>query len=125
MGHGVLSFELRNSSKHSCHTFGYPGVEFEDAAGHPLATKSVRTTHDFAGSAPERALVLAPGQSASFRLVVTHGAVPGSICATAAALQVIAPDDTATLHVSIPQGGAFECGTATVTPLQAGSSAAR
>lgn len=123
-GHGELGFALRNTGAHSCHTFGYPGVLFLTASGAPLPTASTRTTHDFFGTAPETALTLAPGAKVSFRLGVTHGVVSSAGCRTAGALQVIAPDDTATLRVRIP-GGAYECGTATVSPLQPATSAFR
>lgn len=121
-GHGELGFALRNSSSRACHTFGYPGVQFLSASGQPLPTASTRTTHDFFGTAPAGPLNVGSGASVSFRLGVTHGVVPGSRCATAAALQVIPPDDTATLRIRIP-GGAYECGTATVSPLRPGTSA--
>ena len=121
-GHGELGFSLKNISSSSCHTFGFPGVLFLDKAGNPLPTQSTRTTHDFFGQAPEVALILAPGQSASFRLGVTHGMTSTVGCTTAYGLQVIPPDDTHTLRTSIP-GGAYECGTATVSPLRPGSSA--
>ena len=114
------AFALRNTSARSCHTFGYPGILFLSRSGAPLPTASTRTTHDFFGSAPEAAIVLAPGSTASFRVGVTHGISSSAGCATAGALQVIAPDDTATLRVPIP-GGAYECGTATVSPLQPGN----
>jgi hypothetical protein len=123
-GHGELGFALRNTSSNSCHTFGYPGISFLSRSGAPLPTASTRTTHDFFGSAPEVALVLAPGSRASFRIGVTHGISSSAGCETASALQVIAPDDTATLHVAIP-GGAYECGTATVSPLLPGNAAFR
>jgi hypothetical protein len=123
-GHGELGFALRNTSAHSCHTFGYPGILFLSRSGASLPTVSSRTTHDFFGSAPESALVLSPGSIASFRVGVTHGISSSAGCATAAALQAIPPDDTATLRVTIP-GGAYECGSATVSPLQAGSGAYR
>ena len=71
------------------------------------------------------AITLAAGQTASFRLGVTHGAASPAGCVTAAGLQVIPPDDTATLKTTIPDGGAFECGTATVSPLEPGTSAYR
>jgi hypothetical protein len=122
-GHGELGFELRNISGATCHTYGYPGVQFTDRAGKPLPTKSTRTTQDFFGSVPEKKLVVAPGQNVSFRLGVTHGAASPVGCTTAYGLQVIPPDDTATLHVTIVNGGAYECGTATVSPLQQGTSA--
>ena len=122
-GHGELGFELRNISSSTCHTYGYPGVQFLDRAGKALPTDSTRTTQDFFGSVPEKKLEVAPGQSVSFRLGVTHGAASPAGCTTAYGLQVIPPDDTATLHVAIVNGGAYECRTATVSPLQEGTSA--
>jgi uncharacterized protein DUF4232 len=124
-GHGELGFALRNNTGSTCHTYGYPGVLFLDRAGKPLPTDSTRTTQDFFGSSPEKELVVAPGESVSFRLGVTHGAASPVGCTTAYGLQVIPPDDTATLHVTIGNGGAYECRTATVSPLQSGNSAFR
>jgi hypothetical protein len=121
-GHGLLGFALRNTSEESCKTFGYPGIQFLDKAGSPLPTDATRTTHDFFGSAPRVELVLSPGQTASFRVGVLHGVVPNVPCATAYALQVIPPDDTATLNAPIADG-AYECKTATVSPLRPGTSA--
>jgi Protein of unknown function (DUF4232) len=121
-GHGELGFALKNVAGSSCHTYGYPGVVFLDRAGKPLPTESTRTTHDFFGTVPERALVIAPGHHVSFRLGVTHGTVSPQNCTTAYGLQVIAPNDTVTMRVSIPHG-AYECRTATVSPLQPGDSA--
>ena len=68
--------------------------------------------------------MLTPGSSASFRLGVTHGVSSTADCTTAYGLQVIPPDDTATLRTHIP-GGAYECRTATVSPLRPGTSAYR
>jgi hypothetical protein len=121
-GHGELGFALRNIAASSCRTYGYPGVLFLDRSGAGLPTDSTRTTRDFFGSVPARALVIAPGASVSFRLGVTHGISSSAGCTTAYGLQVIPPNDTATLRVSIPQG-AYECGTATVSPLATGQSA--
>ncbi len=121
-GHGELGFALRNTGSSSCATFGFPGVLFLNRAGGPLPTASTRTTHDFFGSTPAVALVIAPGASASFRLGVTHGISSSAGCTTAYGLQVIPPNDTAALRVTIP-GGAYECGTATVSPLRPGDSA--
>jgi hypothetical protein len=122
-GHGELGFALRNTSSRACHTYGYPGVLFLSKSGQGLTTATTRTTHDFFGPAPLTAITLAPGQTASFRLGVTHGAASSAGCVTAAGLQVIPPDDTATLKTTISNGGAFECGTATVSPLEPGTSA--
>lgn len=121
-GHGLLGFEVRNTQGTSCNTFGYPGVQFLDKSGAPLPTSATRTTDDFFGHSPLGQVVVDPGQTASFRLGVTHGAASEAGCTTAYGLQVIPPNDTATLTVSIP-GGVLECGTATVSPMQPGTSA--
>lgn len=121
-GHGELGFALRNIAGKNCRTYGYPGVLFLDRAGNSLPTNSMRTTHDFFGVAPAVALVVAPGASISFRLGVTHGISSTVGCTTAYGLQVIPPDDTATLRTTIPQG-AYECRTATLSPVRPGVSA--
>lgn len=123
-GHGELGFALKNTSAAACHTFGYPGVLFLDSHGSALATIPHHTTTDYFGHSPELELTVEPGNEVSFRLGVTHGAIPGSVCTTAAGLQVIPPDDTATLRVTVP-GGAYECRDVTVSPLQSGRSAYR
>lgn len=120
-GHGELGFALRNTGSSSCSTLGYPGVQFLDRAGGALPTAPTHTTSDFFGHTRLHALTLAAGQRASFRLGVTHGAGSSAGCTTADALQVIAPNDTATLTVAIPDG-ATECATASVSPLQPGAS---
>ncbi len=122
-GHGELGFSLTNTSGHSCHTYGYPGILFLDASGQPLPTVPTRTTQDFFGKAPAVDLNVAPGATVSFRLGVTHGASSTTGCTTAHGLQVIPPDDTATLRSEIGNGGAYECRTATVSPLRPGTSA--
>jgi hypothetical protein len=121
-GHGELGFALRNTSSKTCVAFGYPGVLFLDRAGSPLPTNPIHTTTDFFGTASNHPLALGPGDQASFRLGVTHGAASTAGCTTAYGLQVIPPNDTATLRATIPSG-AYECRTTTVTPLQAGTSA--
>jgi Protein of unknown function (DUF4232) len=121
-GHGELGFALANVSGATCRTFGFPGILFLDKAGNPLPTRSVRKTQDLFGSAPAVALALAPGASASFRIGVTHGINSSVGCTTAYGLQVIPPDDTASLRTTIPQG-AYECTQATVSPLRPGESA--
>jgi Protein of unknown function (DUF4232) len=121
-GHGVLGFSLRNVSSSSCHTFGYPGILFLARDGIPLTTSSTRTTRDFFGRTSTKRLVLAPGASASFRVGVTHGISSSVGCATAYGIQVIPPDDTVALRTRMP-GGAFQCRTATVSPMMSGRSA--
>jgi hypothetical protein len=121
-GHGELGLALRNTTATGCSTGGYPGVQFLDRAGAALPTTPTHTTSDVFGHLPLAALTVAAGQSVSFRLGVSHGAGSSAGCTTAYGLQVIAPDDTATLRVPIP-GGAAECGTTTVSPLRPGDSA--
>jgi len=121
-GHGELGFALRNTSSQTCTTYGYPGVQFLDRAGRALPTVPTHTTQDFFGTLPERPLTVAPGSVVSFRLGVTHGIASTAGCTTAYGLQVIPPNDTSTLRTSIPNG-AYECRTATVSPLQPGTSA--
>jgi hypothetical protein len=125
-GHGELGFALRNTGSGSCRTGGYPGVQFLDGAGQDLPTTPQHTTDDFFGHTTLRELTLAPGASASFRLGVSHVGTGGSDrgCVTARGLQVIPPNDTHTLRITV--AGVAECGgTVTVSPLQPGTSALR
>jgi Protein of unknown function (DUF4232) len=121
-GHGLLGFALHNGTSRPCHTYGFPGIQFLDRDGRPLPTKSTRTTHDFFGSAPLQALVVSPNGTVSFRVGVTHGITSSAGCTTAYGISVIPPDDTSSLHTTISEG-AYECGTATVSPLRPGGSA--
>jgi hypothetical protein len=120
-GHGLLGFALRNTGA-ACSTGGYPGIQFLDQAGGPLPTTPTHTTSDFFGQLPLQQISLTPGQTASFRLGTSHGDGSSSGCQTAYGLQVIAPNDTATMRVQLPNG-ASECGATTVSPLQSGNSA--
>jgi hypothetical protein len=121
-GHGEVGFALRNTGTVACHTAGFPGIQWLDRSGHALPTVPKHVTTDMAGSVPVVKLTLAPGQTASFRLFVTHGAVPGLPCTTAYGLQAIPPNDTGTLRTSIPDG-AFQCRDTMVSPLRPGNSA--
>ena len=121
-GHGLLGFTLTNATSRPCHAYGFPGIQFLDRSGRPLPTVTTRTTHDFFGAAPLQALMVAPRTSVSFRVGVTHGIVSSTGCTTAAGISVIPPGDTSSLHAAMPQG-AYECGTATVSPVRPGRSA--
>ena len=121
-GHGELGFALRNTGSASCSTVGYPGVQFLGGGDTMLPTTPTHSTSDFFGHTTLHPLTVDPGQTVSFRLGVTHGQGSSAGCTTASALQVIAPNDTATLTTAIPDGAA-ECATVTVSPLQAGDSA--
>jgi hypothetical protein len=121
-GHGLLKFSIKNVGSAPCHTYGFPGIQFLDAHGGALATVPHHVTSDYFGPAPESEVTIAPGQTGSFRIGVTHGAVPGSVCTTAYGLQVIAPDDTSTLRAPIANG-AYECRDADVSPIEPDSTA--
>jgi hypothetical protein len=101
---------------------GYPGIQFLNQSGGALPTIPVHTTHDFFGSVPKAPLNVAPGAKVSFRLGVTHGAASPAGCTNAYGLQVIPPNDTASVRTMIPTS-AYECQTATVSPLAPGTSA--
>jgi hypothetical protein len=98
-------------------------VLFLDRAGRALPTRTTRTTSDFFGHTTLRHIRLVPGDTVSFRAGVTHEATAGARCTTAYEVQVIAPDDTATMRVQVSRGGAYECAVATLSPVQAGRSA--
>ncbi len=121
-GTGLLGFALRNTSAHSCHTYGYPGVAFLGASGAPLPGTPRRTTIDALGTTHPVALIVAAGATVSFHMTVSHIATSPSSCHTAATLQVIPPDDTETLRIAVPSG-VYECGRSTVSSLQPGTSA--
>lgn len=122
-GHVVMAFVLKNTGSAACHTYGYPGVAFLSKSGALETTNATRTTTDFAGHLPESPITLAPGQEASFRMVTSDVGSSQSDCTNANGLQVIAPDDTATMKTSMPEAISFCNGKATVSPLVAGTGA--
>lgn len=117
----VLGFALKNTGTSTCHTYGWPGVQFLSSSGAALPTHATRTSGDVVGSTPAGALTLAPGDDASFRMVTSDMGPNGSSCPTASALQIIAPDDTATMKVALD--GVAACGKATLSPMMPGDSA--
>jgi Protein of unknown function (DUF4232) len=122
-GHGLLGFAMQNTGSAACTTLGYPGIQFASKSGAALPTHDVRTTTDFFGTTKVARLTVAPGQSTSFRLGVSHGSASPKGCVTAGYVQVIAPNDTSPVRIAIP-GGVYECrGTVTVSPMQPGDSA--
>lgn len=109
-------------SSHNCIVVGYPGVQFLTRSGGALPTIPTHRDKDFFGDLTDHPLLVAPGTTFSFRLVVSHGAASNVFCTTAYGLQVIPPNDTASLRISIPNG-AYECQTLTVSPVQRGDAA--
>jgi hypothetical protein len=122
-GHGELGFALRNTGAKACHTFGYPGILFLGRSGQSLPTVPTHSPRDFFGLTPVVGITVAPGRSVSFRLQVSHGINGTAGCSTAYGLQVIPPNDTATLRTTIPSPGAYQCRTAVVSPVRPGTSA--
>lgn len=122
-GHVVLSFVLHNSSAAPCHTYGFPGVEFLARGGAPIRTDAKRVVQDFAGSVPEVAITLKPGDEATFRVITSDVASTQVACVTGYAMQIIAPDDTAPMRAPMPDGASICGGQATVSPLEPGTGA--
>lgn len=117
----VLGIALKNTGTKACQTYGWPGVEFLSSSGAALPTNATRTTADVVGATPANVLTLQPGEEASFRIVSSDVAPGGGSCPTASALQIYAPNDTATMKVKLP--GVAACGSATLSPMLPGSSA--
>jgi hypothetical protein len=123
-GRVVLTFALRNHGTGACHTYGWPGVQFVAASGSPLATSTTRTTNDLLGSTPAAPLTLGAGQEASFRMIVPDSKNGSNVgCSTASEVRIIAPDDTARMVATLT-APITACGTATLSPLLAGTDAA-
>ena len=102
---------LTDTGGETCTIDGYGGIGLVDAAGRALPTKQVRV----ASPAP-KLITLRPG--ATVRAQLQWGAVPGTgdsttgdCQPTAAALQVIPPDETDALRVAWSGGPVCEGGT--------------
>lgn len=116
-----LGFALQNTGSTTCHTYGWPGVEFISAGGSALPTNATRSSSDPQGSTPPTLLNIDPGQVASFRVIAGDFTDSGGSCPSAGALQIYAPDDTVTMRVALPAVPA--CGRTTVSPMMPGTSA--
>jgi hypothetical protein len=118
----VFGFTLRNTGSEACDTYGWPGIAFVSSAGAVVATQTTRTTRDILGSTPPTKFTVAPGAQASFRVTVRDSNDQGG-CGSYSTVQIIAPNDTATTRVKLPNGPAEVCGAASVSPLEPGTSA--
>jgi hypothetical protein len=119
----AVGFALTNISASTCTTYGWPGVQLLSSAAAALPTNAVRTSSDMLGGTPATEIKLAPGQKASFRLIASDFAENSSSpCADATDLQIIPPNDVASVTVAI-SGGIPACGHATLSPMMAGTSA--
>ena len=122
-GHGELGFALRNTGSRRCHTYGYPGVQFLSSYRRAAADPVPAHHHDFFGSPRRRRSCSRPAPRLRSGSASPTATRPGRLH-DRAGLQVIRPNDTATLHATISHG-AYECGTATVSPMRPGTSAYR
>jgi hypothetical protein len=119
----AVGFALTNVSSSTCTTYGWPGVLLLSSTDQALPTNAVRSSSDLLGATPASNISLAPGQKASFRIIASDFASGSTAsCPSATALQIIAPNDTATLKVTI-SGGIPACGRATLSPMMVGTSA--
>ncbi len=119
----AIGFAVTNISNAACQTYGWPGVQFLSSNGTQLPTNAFRTSSDLLGSTAAALITLQPGQQASFRMIASQFAESSNTtCQTASALQIIAPNDSATLEVSL-NGGVPACGKATLSPMMAGTGA--
>ena len=121
----VLGFTLTNRSARACVTYGWPGIAFVNSAGSAVATQTTRTSSDILGATPPTRFTIAPGEQASFRITVHDSNDQGGEggCGSYGTVQIIAPNDTATMQVKLPDGPAEVCGAAAISPLEPGASA--
>jgi hypothetical protein len=98
-GHGLNTFEMRNTSGLACRVSGYPAVELLDAQGRVLAQGQPRGGA-ILGDKPPAPVTIAPGGAAYFAVEsenVCPDDQPGS---SADRLRVVLPDDAAPAVVS-------------------------
>jgi hypothetical protein len=119
-GTTVLGFELTNASAHPCVSEGWPGIALIGASDAVTDVSTTRTTSDDLGSTPETKVTLGPGQVMSFRITLHDD---GSGCHSYGGVQIIAPNDTATLDAQISDGPVQSCGTVAVSPVEPGATA--
>lgn len=123
-GHSLLVYALTNTGSSSCYTFGWPGAQFLSRSGSVTLANPTRVTRDYAGSvgAPKR-ITLNSGGEASFRLVVADVASGGGgACTAASEIEITPPNNTTSLKLPLSRG-TVTCGSATITPVVAGTGA--
>lgn len=118
-GQRYATLVLRNTGGRTCTIRGYGGIGLVDASGAPLPTHQDRV------SPAPGTVTLRPGGSATSQLhwsavPGTGDATSGDCQPTAAALQVIPPDETSPLSIPWTQGPVCEGGTIQQQPYAAG-----
>jgi hypothetical protein len=107
---------LTNTESVTCHTYGWPKVEFLSAGGAVLSPQIKYSTKTALAPTPRTMIDLKPGQMAFFRIVTSLIGAGGTTCADATELELTVPYDTLSQKVAIP-GGAPACGAVTVSPV--------
>jgi hypothetical protein len=106
-GQRYETLALVNRSRHTCHTYGYVGMQFLDAHGRALPTQVLRDRTYRA-----HRVLLAPGARAVTRLhwtVIPGTSDPNGRCGPAPRrLEVTPPDETT--HLTIAWAGGAVCG---------------
>jgi hypothetical protein len=114
----VVYFSLTNTESATCHTYGWPKIEFLSAAGAVLSPQRIEnSTKDPLGLTPLTIIDLKPGQQAFFRIIASEesSTSDGRDCADATKLELTVPYDTLAQDVAVP--GVPACGVVTVSPL--------
>lgn len=108
-----VTFALKNVSGVTCQTGGYPGLQLLDASGNQLADNPQRGGSLTFEKIEPSTVVLAPGQTAWFNVGFSDVPSGGATsCPTAAAVQIIPPNDVSHLtvsglHLDVCDGGAL------------------
>jgi Protein of unknown function (DUF4232) len=115
-GATVARFALTNTESATCHTDGWPKLQFVSAAGGMISVTLRDTARDVVGSTPRSVVNLAPGQKVWFRIVTPNSGSTGAACAKATEIALTVPLDTLAQNVTTP-GGVPACGTVSVSPV--------
>jgi hypothetical protein len=120
-GETVLGFTLTNTSSRACESGAYPGIGLITASGSVDDVSTTRSTGDDLGSTPVVRIDLEPGQAMSFRITLRDaGSGSGAGCGSYTGVQIIAPNDTATIRTTLPDGPVQSCGGVGVSPVEPG-----
>lgn len=121
----VFVYTLTNSSKSDCYTYGWPGVGYLGTSGQTLPTTPTRVTRDMVGSTGSpKQFTISPGSEGSFRVTLSDvTSTDGGGCVNAAAIEITPPNDTQSIKLPLSPR-ISTCGRGTVTPMQAGTTAA-
>ncbi|HLZ28272.1 MAG TPA: DUF4232 domain-containing protein [Chloroflexota bacterium] len=101
-GNFVGTFYFRNTLGVSCTFFGFPGAQLIDTAQNPVPTRVVRGGGYFTNNPPPRAVDVAPGAAALFRIHWEQVPVGNeTTCSMASSIAITPPDEYVSLHVRV------------------------